>query len=556
MTAVQRRVEALAPWAAGLLLALPTLVAFYPPMTDLPYHEAAIGILRHFGDRTMFPRGLYELNLGEPNQLFHMLGWALSYVVSTRWAVKLVVAATIVALPPCTAHLARHVGASPLASLLVAPLAVGWFFYWGLITSLVGLAVLVATFPSLDRFARCPTLRGGLLSVGFVVLLYFAHEAVMFLYAAQALFLAVLYPWSPKRTLARLAPFAVGMAAAVAQGRWQKRFMTPAVAYMPTTWTPFWHKVDITFHIILPASEPVVLYSMSALCLLTIAGLVWLRSQERRAARAAPAVETSSSWTHVRAWMLDHRWELFTVACLIGYFAFPATLNGATLVYQRWFPPAFAVFAVVAAPRDLFVRRARVALVAVFTLPLATLLASWPSFADSSRAYRELEPLLARIEPGSAVAGLDLGPGDPTRTYSLGPASGRILATRGGRLAYAFTDSSVSPVVLPHRYQWTESLLRVGFESKNFRPGQDLHRYRYVLVRATRTDVGLLSIRLLAPEAKYVAGDGEWLLFESTFPVVPLLSHDFWLNGPPPESIRERIRALLPPPEDPQSAAR
>jgi hypothetical protein len=75
--------------AAGVVLALPSLIAFYPPLGDLPYHKAAIGILRRFGDPSMFPPGLYRRNLGEPNQLFHMVGWALSHLMSSRWAVKL-----------------------------------------------------------------------------------------------------------------------------------------------------------------------------------------------------------------------------------------------------------------------------------------------------------------------------------------------------------------------------------------------------------------------------------------------------------------------------------
>src|ERR1700690_167488 len=97
-------VDTLAPWAAGLLLAAPVLFAYYPPMTDLPFHEGEIGALRHFRDASMFPHGLYRLNLGEPNQLFHMLGWALSSVMATRWAVKPVVAARIVAIPVCAAR--------------------------------------------------------------------------------------------------------------------------------------------------------------------------------------------------------------------------------------------------------------------------------------------------------------------------------------------------------------------------------------------------------------------------------------------------------------------
>ena len=64
--------------------------------------------------------------------------------------------------------------------------------------------------------------------------------------------------------------------------------------------------------------------------------------------------------------------------------------------------------------------------------------------------------ILPFIEPGHALAEVDLGPGDPTRSYSLGPAYGRILATKGGRLAYSFTDSPIYPMVIAQPYQWNE----------------------------------------------------------------------------------------------------
>jgi hypothetical protein len=544
MNVRQRRIEALVPPAAGLLLALPTLVAFYPPMSDLPYHEAAIAILRHFYDRAMFPRGLYRFNFGEPNQLFYAVGWVLSLVMSTRWAVKLIVAATIVAIPTCAVRLARYVGASPLAALLIAPMAVGWLFYWGLIANLIGLAALLAVLPTLDRFARAPTKRGAVAAIGGALLLYSAHEAMMFLYGGMSLLLALLYPWSPRQTLARLAPFAAVVVVHEAFIHWVQQFIPPTVRGMPVMWSSLAFKVKNIPYIISPAPDWPVLSAMSTLCVFTIAGLFWLRTRERRAGVNEGAVD-GSRFHRVRSWALAYRWELFVGACMAAFLAFPLTLNGATFVYHRWFPPGFAVLAVIAAPRDLFVRPARVVVLALMTLPIATLLLGWPSFADSNRSYKALEPLLARVDLGSAVAALDLGPGDESRTFSLGPACGRILTTRGGRLIYAFTDSPISPVLIPRRYQWNESLIRVGFDSYAFRPAHDLHLFKYVLVRANAAALAELAVHALEPEADYIASVNEWLLFRSRFPTIPLLSRDARIEGPPPESMRDRINKLL-----------
>jgi hypothetical protein len=536
--------ERWAPWIAGLLLASPVLVAFYPPMTDLPFHEAAIGLLRHRNDPAMVPPGLYVLNLGQPNQLFHMVGWALSYLVSTRWAVKLLVAAAVVAIPACAARFARHVGASPLAALVVAPIAIGWMFNWGLITNLIGLASLLAFLPALDRFADEPTARGAATVLGGIVFLYCAHEAMMFVYAGVALFLAALQPWSPaKKALARLSPLLFGAVVAAAQLQWQKHLLTPGVRAMPRLWHPVWHKLLRIPSIILPASDPAVELAMFAMCVLAIASFFWLRSRERGPWPAARGSgEPALAWWRRR--VHRYRWEIFAAIGFAAYLAFPLSLNSATLVYQRWFPPAFAVFVVVGAPRVLWTRQGRVASALACLLPVATLLVAWPSFVDSSRAYQYVEQLLPYVEPGSAVAALDLGPGDASRTFSLSTFGGRVLATRGGRLSYSFTDSPISPVFIPKQYQWNDALIRTGFDCWSFRPEQDLKSFRYVIVRTSDANVAVLAELTLRPEAKPVFSVSEWVLFESTQPVIPPVSPPLRPGKPPPDELRDRADRL------------
>ncbi|MDP9036799.1 MAG: hypothetical protein M3O50_18535 [Myxococcota bacterium] len=553
-----RKVEAVAPALAGLLLAMPVLVAYYPPMTDLPFHEGAIGVLRHFSDSTMFPPGLYERNLGHPNQLFHVVGWALSYVVSTRWAVKLVVAATVMALPIAAARFARHVGASPLAALLVSPLALGWLFAWGLVTNLLGLALLLALIPALDRLAEAPTGRrsaGAVLATG---LLYFAHGAMMAAYAGAALALAALHPWSKRKTPLRLLPFVVGVALALAEAVRVKHLDTAAVRAIPSVWHSVGHKLLHIPYMLLPATEGAVYTAMFGLCVLIVGLFFWLRWRERRA--VALQLRPSATDPHgVRPWAVAHRWEIFALACLAAYLAFPLTLHGATLVYQRWFPPGLAVLVVTAAPRDLWTREGRVARLAVALFPIATLLVAWPSFVDSDRQYLALEQTLSHIEPGSAVAGIDLGPHDPSRTYTLSAAAGRILATRGGRLAYAFTDSPISPVFIPKRFQWSEALLRLAFDSFSLRPAHDLRRFRYVLFHVNDPGLAQLATSLLRPEAEHIVTSGEWVLLRSYGETLPLASREGRIMGPPPDNLRDRLIVSLRegtgrPPEQPPDA--
>jgi hypothetical protein len=116
-----------------------------------------------------------------------------------------------------------------------------------------------------------------------------------------------------------------------------------------------------------------------------------------------------------------------------------------------------------------------------------------------------------------------------------------VLAERGGRLVYAFTDSPVSPVVLAKRYQWNESLIRVAFDSWAFRPAHDFKRFRYLVLRSTDPMRAWIATYALADDAEYVAEEGEWILFRSRYPVVPLTSPDWPLEKPPPDSMREKL---------------
>lgn len=531
----RQRLEAALPWAAGVLLAGPVLVAYYPPMTDLPFHEAAIGLLRHWSDPAMEPPDLYFLNLGEPNQLFHMVGWALSWIVSTRWTVKLLVAATVASLPLAAARFARHAGASPLAALLVAPMALGWLFSWGLIANLIGLSALLWALPLLDELAETPGPRRAAKTLGAAVLLYFAHLAMLLVFAGIALGFALLRPWSWRRTPWTLTAVAAPAAMTIAQLRWQVHLMTPATGAVATLWQPLGGKLEGIAGIVVPASELPVRLAMCALSALAMGSFYVLRAQERRV-DARPA--------SLREALLRYRWEIVAAVGVVAYFAFPVSLGTATFVAQRWFPPAFAVAAAVAAPRDVWTRPARVARLAAFALPVATLFAALPSFADSDRQHRSLESLIAYIEPGSAVAEMDLGPGDPTRNYSLGPAYGRVMAERGGRLVYAFTDSPVSPVMLRPEVQWNESLWRVAYNTWKFRPAHDFKLFKYVLVRTQDPELAREAIYVASPEADFVAEAGEWVLLRSKLPVVPLVSREPPMESPVPEAMDDRVHAL------------
>jgi hypothetical protein len=529
--------ERWAPYACGAVLAAPVLVARYPPMTDLPLHEALVGLLRHYGDPTMVPPGLYFLNLGEPNQLFHLSAWLLSLAVPTDLACKLVVAATMFAIPAGAARFAAHLGVSRLSAFVVAPIAIGWLFTWGLITNLIGIAALLFVLPWLDRAAQSPSpRRAAIASLGAVVL-YFAHESMMIVYGGAALLFALCYPLRPAGKAAlRLAPFGAAFLLAVVQARWQKHIVTPTVASVPTWFMPVATKLKRMPDMLLPSGDLLVKGLFAGLCLLAIILFLRVRAAERR-------IGPPLGGRRERA--QRYRFEIFAAACFLAYLVFPFTLNGATLVFERFFAPAFAVFAVVAAPRDASVRAARAARLLAPALPVATLLWSWPMFADADRCYRDLDRILPLIAKDSSIAAIDLGPVNHSRDFSLGPAFSRALATRGGRAHYAFTDSPIAPVMMRPEYQWNEELRRIGMNAWRFRPGHDFTRFRYLLLHTNDPKLALIATVALQPEGKPIAVEGEFVLFESTLPVAPLLSPDVPLPNPPPPTIRKRMKDLM-----------
>src|SRR5258708_7345197 len=109
MDHTQSRAERWAPYVVGVLFAIPVLLAKYPPMDDMPLHEASIGLWRHWSDPQFAPRGLYYLNLGHANQLFSFLVYVLSFLVPIGSASKIVVAASLFAFPVAAGHFADHI---------------------------------------------------------------------------------------------------------------------------------------------------------------------------------------------------------------------------------------------------------------------------------------------------------------------------------------------------------------------------------------------------------------------------------------------------------------
>ena len=530
---------------AALALALPVVLFAYPPMTDLPHHEALVALLRHHGDASMFP-AIYVKNLGQPNQLFHFLAWPLSYVVDVTTACKLITALAVAGVPLGAARFARGVSSPGVAALAVTPLAVGWLFSWGFVNNLLGLGILLAAIPEIDRLAQRPALGATVRVSLAVLLLYFAHELMMFVAVGAVGLFALLTARSLGGFAVRAAPAGFGLAAALWQIGAQEGLKTTTVRSIPNIWLPISQKFREIPAVLVGGVELPERTALFALLLgFFIALFVVGRRHARRgaAARDAAAAPVAS----LRERLSERRVELLAIAVFGLYLVGPFAFNGAMLVHERFLAPAFAIGAVAVARHvDLggpLGRSGESALIRVFgaILPLAALSVQLPHYFDAARNYHDMERLFERITPNSSVAAVDLDKNQGGRPFTVASGLSRVLVRRGGRVLYSFSESTVAPVILAPRFQWNEPSARIMLDNTKFRPKHDFTRFRYLLLHSSNPGRIATVRAAVGEEASFVAVTGEWALFESRLPVVPLDAPDVPLPTPRPETLARRL---------------
>jgi hypothetical protein len=508
-------------------------------MSDLPLHEGVVGLLRHFGDPAFFDAGLYQLNLGHPNQLFHLVSFAVSFAVGTRWAVKLVIAATQIAILEFGARAADHLGRSRSGALLLAPLALGFTYYWGLVANLIGLALFFAALPLIDRVCVAPTARGLAKVGGVLLLLFFAHESALVMALCFVLLLVVAHPFSPRATALRASILAASGVLLAAYTAWNRSKFTGGQIVVPPSFPPFREKAWF-----LPAQ----LYgshdaeTRALLFALGMAGLLSLLVGRLRAREPLPDRTLLGPLAKVQALLLHYRWEAAGVGFLVAYFISPATADGATMVYERFIGPAWGLFALTVAPRG---RATRLASFAPAGVPLGILVLSWPQFVDSDRTYKNLVALQAEIPQNSSVA---LASVDRavyhTRIYSASTGPARTIADRGGRTNVALVMSPISPVQIRREWRWDELDRRVVFSgSRALTPGHDLKRFGWVIAQSRDPETRDVIIEAFKPDAELVDVKGEWLLLRSTHEQMPMRSRDV-PPGRGESTILQRVKAL------------
>jgi hypothetical protein len=531
MASISRR-EATTVAAAGAALLAAFLVARYPPMIDLPMHEAAVALLRRYGDPLFAPRSIYTLNLGRGGQLFHVLAAALAFPLSVEHATKAVVVASVVGVVWGTARLARHAGKTTAVCLLVGPVAIGWTMLSGFAPNLLGQAILLLALPAMDRAAEEPSARRALGVAGLLVLLHAAHDSMLIAGCAAVAVLGLTRSLD-RRAALRLAPLVAG-AALLAYEFFVERARATAYSahWSGVVWHPLGTKLANLDDTLFGPLEGVAALAAK---LLTEGSLAWLVWSERR--RLFPGADAPGG--RLRAW----RFGLLAAALALLFLAMPYAVNYGVLLYVRFLAPAYAIGLVALAPpagERPPEWRARTAL---WGAAAAATVAMWVQpFAQADAGARALDTLLARIEPGSATASVLLWP----VTNPFLPSQGeRALALRGGRALHSLTEYPNAPVVMRAEARWDEPLLRVSADPLAFEPARDFRAFRYVLVFVPDPRATVVVERAFAPEGRVLGEAGAWVLFESTGATVPI---DARAPAPPPRrgaTVGDRLKALL-----------
>lgn len=539
--------ESYAPLVVGCLLAVPTLVAHYLPMTDLALHEGAVGLLRHFGDDAYAPPGLYRLNLGHPNQLFYVAAWLLSYVVGTTWAVKLVVAAAQIAIFWAGGRLADHLGRSRWSVLLLAPLALGFTYYWGLTANLLGFAALLGVLPGIDRAATEPSGRGVARSCALLMLAFFAHESIFLAASVFIGLLAAAYPLDRRKTALRLAPVGFAVAVAIGHQIYASRFFTGSGVSPPAQFASLWSKVANLPGVLFGSHDAPVRLVLLGLSLVAVVILVEARVRSKEAAPEGVArPEAERGLGRAIAWarylVLRYRYELTGLVFLAMYVALPFNWRGATLLYERFLGPAWALLVICAGPRRAAPRLAKIVSCVV---PVAVLLVAWPQFADADHTYRDLDALIAEVPKSSAVAIVVVERRKfHERVFAASSGAARVVADRGGRAGLSLAISPISPVQFDPRYRWDEFDQRMfRSEALAFQPATDLDRFGWVIASSREPEMRAVIAYAFLPDAEVVAERGEWMLLRSTHPQLPLTSGD----GPAHPRVRTIIQRITSP---------
>jgi hypothetical protein len=304
------------------------------------------------------------------------------------------------------------------------------------------------------------------------------------------------------------------------------------IATSSYTWDHPLHKVEAISGVLFAGYEP---YIRNLVFLLVLVPVALLLAERIRLRPRGP-----------RPWgerAHAARFEILALLLFVGYLAAPASVRATTLVYHRLLPPAWAVFAVGCATGTAATARPLPRLLCALA-PVASLLVGWPTFVDANRMYSDLDTLMPLIEKDSTVMSLDLGPQPPVRLWGPMVAMGHVVALKGGRALYDYTQSPLSPVAQRPKKQWSESITRLESHAFDLTTSWDMLRYRYLLISTPSPLRAVATTLAVRNDATLIGQAGDWYLYESRILRVPINARDAWPPTPHPPTLQVQFAVV------------
>lgn len=496
-------------WRLALLLttaaavALPFLVARFPPIADLPQQAAQIRLLL---EALADPGGLYRVQWLTPYSLSYAViggAWAVAGpLLAGRLAMLGIGLGWVAAIHWLARRRQRSAAAAACASLLFFNHTV----YWGFYSFAVGFPVFVGWLALTLRPAppERPVRAEAVWFLAGAAALYLSHALWL---AAGGLWLVVHWAAVDRRwrTLAvRLA----GMAPVLGLAAWWFAGLRGTTFATPPLWVdPPWRRLAPT-HLVEAAFGGLRGRVEELAFALLLAWILAALLAGRRRPGGLRAV-------------VDRPLLLAAAMFVLLALALPDKYTNTIQFDDRWMPMAM-IFLLLALPPPRLPARLLAALALVLTIGFSAVTATvWRRFDDGEMSG--MAEALAALPETPRVLGIDLlrqsrwVEGTP---FLQGFAYAQVL--RGGRLNFSFAEFAPSLVVFRRQGHppWTAGLEWFPQLLKR----RDLDHFDYLLVHATPTDHrGFAG----DPRLATLTADGLWRLYRVAPPADSGLSRSF-----------------------------
>ena len=489
------------------VIVYPFVVVEYPPITDLPFHAAAMSILRHHGDPSWHFQEQFSLHLLEsPYWTMWGLGAVFMLVFSPAWSAKLASIFLLALLPIGLAVLLRGMKKSPLLGLFGLAFVWNSLTHWGFINFVgaIGLYCMTVgvTLMLLDRPSRWRQI-----ALTLSLLAVFGTHIFRFPFAVAAVLGTTLVMWPATR-------------------RW-----TPIVWPMVPSLSLFFgwiavresagkEEVSFTgFHMDRLKEIPRTLFgSFNGPKELALAEwTLWLFVAVAVGCLVVLLLERRwKTWTRRDAW-----WAVGTTLvplCLAGgsfvlFLTLPMSIGTWWYVYPReMLTAAFLALALIPnVPKIPLLRLGYLALIAWGVGGQSFFVAeSWYAFNEATEDFQQIKRRIPQA-PRLGYMIFDHGGSNRTTTPFIHlPAW--VQAERGGWLSFHFmgwghgpiryrNDPENVPPPTPLRFEWTPQRFNIRTRGKFF---------NWFLVRSRRDPTSRFRVD---PSIRFVEQQGTWWLY-------------------------------------------